>query len=163
MTWRIAKARVVTLIEATAATYLPNKFGTKYKHAVNLDGYGTPPSDGRTFYIEATDAITKNGDWISGYERTRVEAGIFVWLPYLHSQPSKLDDGIWTIYEELRKALLLPTNWDVPTSTIVCVGGPGGGNVSIEGVREDELGDGVEPLGSWLRIGISVLHEEQGT
>lgn len=162
MTWRTAKAQIVTLVKATTATYLPRLFGTKYTHGADLDGYGTPPGDGRKFYIECTDAETDAGDYIGGYERTKADAELSVWVPYVNSQPSKFDDGIWTIYEELRHRLLIADNWNAPTSTIVCISGPGDG-ANIYGERDDVTGDSGEPLGAWLRLQLSVTHEEQGT
>ena len=162
MTYRIAKARVVTFVEALTDLYLPDVIGRKYKHDETLDPEDTaqpPPGKGRVFCISTREADTNEGNYIRGWERTRSASRLSVWVPSIQGRPSKFDDACNTVYEEIRSALLDRDNWDDANSTIVCIGGPGGEtniNLSIEPVDGDEG----QPLGAWVHHDFYLEHRE---
>ncbi len=166
MTYRTAKARLATVVEAihdSNALFQPKLFGARYKHTAELSERANIPGASRLFFFEMGEAETVSGNYLAGYEWTRCDLRLSVWLSAAKAKsPAMFDDVVGTIYEEVRGPLLVVDNWDRPTSTIVCVEGPGEA-ANILFAREDVEDEDSQLLGAWLNFDLSLIHEEQGS
>lgn len=116
MSWALAKAQLVSVIEAatpsTQKRGLPANFAHVPEQPESLDG------NGRTFRF-ALQNLRGVGPLMPSAQALRSRYEVTLEVDYgVDLEPEELDDAIQHDYLVLRAALLDDSGWDRPTSTI---------------------------------------------
>jgi hypothetical protein len=157
MSYRLAKAQIVTMLEAIPSYrfYRPDVYGAGLEHDPTLL-YSQQPGKSRRFGVQSPSGGTYAQ--ATGTDSRRMTSLLEIVIEYpAKADAYTLDDVIWSDYEAIREyALLDVSTWGRPSSTIITTVIE---QAAIEADTEDIIGDDGEIAARRLTIRFPLVHQ----
>ena len=156
MTWRTARAQLVSMIEGVAQSSIWDSSLGRFTHEPRF--FESPFSGKpRRFGLRGIGVSTIAMATGAQSRRMRTDAELVLDYP-MHGDGAKLDDVIWSDYETLRERLLDVSTWNRPTSTIE---GLTLSEIDLDGATDDVDNADGQRVGRRLTILFTVSHTAQ--